>query len=126
MFADQDSDVAIHLELLLHCILSCIRDQFNRYISRLLSVMSPATEHVRTVRLVRQRREGGSTSQHSTCFFGLFVRLDHRKLDFAAPYQTPLSSCRCLTVQDKCFAVRLFRIASNTGCGSAGSAPSTD
>ena len=41
------------------------------------------------------------------------VRLDHRKLDHAAPYQTPLPSCCCLTVQDKSFAVRLFRIASN-------------
>ena len=41
------------------------------------------------------------------------VRLDHRKLDQTAPYQTPLSSCRRLTVQDRRFAVRLFRIASN-------------
>ena len=66
-------DVAIHSELLLHCIPSCIRDQCNRHISRFLSVVSPATEHVRTVRLVRQRREGGLASQHSTCFFGLFA-----------------------------------------------------
>ena len=115
-------DVAIHSELLLHCIPSCIRDQCNRHISRLLSVVSPATEHVRTVRLVRQRRKGGLASQHSTCFFGLFAIGCLPKCSFqsseaghSAPYQTPLRSCRCLTVQDKCFAVRLFRIASNTG-----------
>ena len=66
-------DVTIHSELLVHCILGCIRDQFNRHLRRLLSVMSPATEHVPTARLVRQRREGGLASQHFTCFLGLFA-----------------------------------------------------
>ena len=112
-------DVAIHSELLLHCIPSCIRDQCNTSVGCCLlcpqrpnmcalyvwcASVAKAALHHNTLRV-------SSVCSPSDVCQG--VRLDHRKLDHAAPYQTPLRSCRCLTVQDICFAVRLFRTASN-------------
>ena len=81
-----------------------------------------ATEHVRTDRLVRQRREGGLASQNTTCFFGLFAIGCLPECSFGSSEAGPNGA-----IPDSTALLPLSHSPRQTrSCGSTGSAPALD